>query len=396
MNKIVKNEADEKFGDALGGLSGLLDYMEEGGTPDSSPLKLPLSEIDEDPNQPRRNDNPGFSKKSIDELAETIKQRGVKTPISVRKLDSGRYMVNHGARRLRAAKVAGLSLIPAYVDGDYTDVDQVIENLQRDDLTAREIAEFIGRQLAKGQKKGAIAKSIGRSAAFVSHHVALLDLPDSIDKLYRLGLCRDVTVLYELVVARKKDAEAVDSWLKAEDGEITRSSVRGLKGYIKEKANESKSEIADQASEPLGVETVGNEQGSVDGELPEGTEGTSGTQANEQDTSEVASSEEASMGTDGPDELDSSEDAANDRPSRGGDRKPPAANQRGPREAPLKNGVTMARLFVRVDGEDVMEVDLRRRPSARDRLWLKCGEKSSEGAREVLMSEAELFELKFD
>src|SRR5512133_1526692 len=85
------------------------------------PLALALSQIEEDPHQPRTADNPGFSAQSIAELAATIASRGVKSPISVRDHPTkpGRYLINHGARRFRASKVAGKTTIPAFVDNDY-------------------------------------------------------------------------------------------------------------------------------------------------------------------------------------------------------------------------------------------------------------------------------------
>jgi ParB family chromosome partitioning protein len=91
--------------------------------------------------------------------------RGVKTPISVRDNPdaAGRYLINHGARRVRASKLAHKTSIPAFIDNDYNEADQVIENLQRNELTPREIADFIGRELAKGKKKGDIAKELGKS-----------------------------------------------------------------------------------------------------------------------------------------------------------------------------------------------------------------------------------------
>jgi len=104
--------------------------------PTGVPLSLPLELIDEDPDQPRTAGNSGFSPESIAELGATIKTRGVKSPISVREHPKapGRYLINHGARRFRASKWAGKTTIPAFLDADYTNDDQVIENLQRDAL----------------------------------------------------------------------------------------------------------------------------------------------------------------------------------------------------------------------------------------------------------------------
>ena len=67
-------------------------------------LKLSISLIDEDPEQPRTETNPGFSEESISELADTIRERGVKSPISVRDAGNGRYIINHGARRYKIGR----------------------------------------------------------------------------------------------------------------------------------------------------------------------------------------------------------------------------------------------------------------------------------------------------
>jgi ParB family chromosome partitioning protein len=222
--------------DNIGDLSGLLNQPEASGNA-SGPLDLPLDLISEDPHQPRTKDNPGFSSESLTELADTIRLRGVKTPISVRENPeaSGFFIINHGARRARASKLAGKSSIPAFIDNDYNEADQVIENLQRNDLTPREIADFIGRELAKGKQKGEIAKELGKSASFVSQHVTLLDLPDPIAAAFNSGRCRDVTVINELVTAHKKRPQEVSVWLADESQEIARGSVKLLREFLEDK-----------------------------------------------------------------------------------------------------------------------------------------------------------------
>lgn len=224
--------ADSGLGlDGLGDLGALLNEQKPGG---QGPIELDLSLIDEDPQQPREADNPGFSADSLGELAATIKARGVKSPISVRENQEqpGRFIINHGARRFRASKLAGKATVPAFIDNNYNDDDQVIENLQRNELTPREIANFIGRELAKGRKKGDIAKALGKSAPWVTQHAALLDLPDPIAEAFNTGRTNDVTVINELVRAYKDDAEKVDTWLADESQEITRGSVKTLREFI--------------------------------------------------------------------------------------------------------------------------------------------------------------------
>ena len=236
--------------DSMGDLSALLDSptaVANGG----GPLLLKIDMIDEDPHQPRTEENPGFTDESLDELAASITLRGVKTPISVRDNQDapGRFIINHGARRFRGSKRAGKTAIPSFVDNDYNEADQVVENLQRNELTAREIADFIGRELAKGIKKGEIARAISKSAAFVSQHVTLLDLPDPIAEAFNSGRAKDVTVINELVTVFKKRPQEVGDWLGDENQEITRGSVKLLREFLDDK---KKREQQDDGGEVAG------------------------------------------------------------------------------------------------------------------------------------------------
>ena len=222
--------------DSMGDLSALLDAPATAAN-GGGPLELDMDLIDEDPKQPRTENNPGFSDESLDELAASIALRGVKTPISVRDNHDapGRFIINHGARRFRGSRRAGKTAIPGFIDNDYNEADQVVENLQRNELTAREIADYIGRELAKGIKKGEIAKSISKSPAFVTQHVTLLDLPDPIAQAFNSGRANDVTVINELVTAFKKKPQEVGGWLGDENQEITRGSVKLLREFLDDK-----------------------------------------------------------------------------------------------------------------------------------------------------------------
>lgn len=219
----------EEMGDLSALLAGPEAHIQGGG-----PLALEMALIDEDPHQPRTKDNPGFSDHSLEELAASILLRGVKTPISVRENPEaeGRYIINHGARRFRGSQRAGLVTIPGFIDNDYNEADQVVENLQRNELTAREIADFIGRELAKGMKKGDIAKAISKSPAFISQHVTLLDLPEPLAQVFNTGRVRDVTVVNELMTAYKKTPQDVTAWLGDANQEITRGSVKLLREFL--------------------------------------------------------------------------------------------------------------------------------------------------------------------
>lgn len=220
-------------GDVVAGKAQLLAV----GVAEGGPIALPLDLIDEDPEQPRTKDNPGFSAKSLTELAATIRLRGVKTPISVRPnpVLVGRYLINHGARRFRASRLAGLPTIPGFIDANYNQADQVVENLHRNELTAREIADYIGRELAKGLRKGEIARQISKSAAFVTQHAALLDLPDAVAGVFNAGRVRDVTLVNELAHLHRKAPVEVAGWLADDAQEVTRTSVRMLRAFIEQK-----------------------------------------------------------------------------------------------------------------------------------------------------------------
>ncbi len=197
-------------------------------------LTIDISLIDEDINQPRTNSNPGFSEESINELAETIKERGVKSPISVRDVGNGRYLINHGARRYRASIVAGLTEIPAYVDNNYTKLDQVIENIQRNNLTANEIANFISEELKKGKSKGYIAEELGKSNAWVSQYCSIIDLPDDLVIFWESGILGDdVTALSELCKCYKKNPEVTLSYISNSE-KISRQNVGELREQIEQ------------------------------------------------------------------------------------------------------------------------------------------------------------------
>lgn len=228
------------------------------GEPDGRPLALPLDRIDEDPLQPRSAANPGFTAHSLAELAASIRLRGVKTPISVRHHPDmpGRYIINHGARRYRASRLAQVATIPGFIDDDYSATDQVVENLQRNELTAREIANYIGRELSKGLKRGQIASNISKSPAFVTQHAALLDLPEPVALAFNQGRVRDVTTVNELVTAYKAQPGAVAAWLGQGEPEITRGAVKLLRAFLGEKFGQEEPVVEEVSAGPAHQEAT--------------------------------------------------------------------------------------------------------------------------------------------
>ncbi|SEQ32755.1 ParB/RepB/Spo0J family partition protein [Nitrosomonas ureae] len=209
--------------------------------------EIDITLISEDIHQPRKE----FNQETLRELTETIKLRGVKSPISVRPNPDkpGTYIINHGARRYRASINAGLTKIPAFIDTDYSEADQVIENLQRDDLTSREIADFIGRQLADGKTKSEIARLIGKTNPYITMHATLLDLPDPLADVYRTGRCTDVTALYDLTRLYKANKDEVITWLAlSTQEEISRLDVYQFSKFLKLKKTPPSNSTDDQVS----------------------------------------------------------------------------------------------------------------------------------------------------
>jgi ParB/RepB/Spo0J family partition protein len=144
-----------------------LDQLDLLGTPADllagAPLQLAIESIIEDPDQPRNE----FDPEGLAELAASIKERGVLQPISVRRHPDQPdcWMLNFGARRLRASKLAGKFDIPAFVDKTADSYDQVIENEQREGLKPLELALFVQRRLAAGDTQAVIAKAAGQEPA---------------------------------------------------------------------------------------------------------------------------------------------------------------------------------------------------------------------------------------
>lgn len=212
-------------------------------TSDGKPILFDISEIMEDPNQPRQE----FDETSLRELADNIKARGIKSPISVKpKNADGKFIINHGARRYRAAILAGLQKIPGFIDGEHADYDQIAENVHRENLTPLEIALFIKKRLASGEKKADIARGLNRDRAFVTQHAALIDPPDFLLTLYHSGKCGSAVHLYELRNLYNEHTEKVVAWCEGTE-EITRKGITALKDSLNGNRKESETQTQETA-----------------------------------------------------------------------------------------------------------------------------------------------------
>lgn len=194
------------------------------------PLHIPIKDIDEDPGQPRQE----FDAASMDELEQSVRIHGVKTPISIRPhpTEPKRWILNFGARRLRASRAVGKTTIPAFIDRSHTDYQQVIENLQREDLKPRELAMFIKKKMDEGEKQAHIAELLGVNRSMVTNHLALIDPPSCIEEIYTSGKCSSAKTLYDLRNLHKEFPKEVERWC-ATDQEITRATVSALSAKLR-------------------------------------------------------------------------------------------------------------------------------------------------------------------
>ena len=171
------------LGRGLGALLGD-DVMK---TESSGSLSLPISQVETCSSQPRKR----FDDESLQELADSISQHGIIQPLTVRKLSSGYYQIIAGARRWRAARLAGLQEVPVIViEADDRKAAELamIENLQREDLNPmEEAAGFQSLIESYHMTQEEAAQRVGKSRSAVTNALRLLGLPPSVRKLVEEG-----------------------------------------------------------------------------------------------------------------------------------------------------------------------------------------------------------------
>lgn len=171
--------AKQKF--TLGrGLDALISTEAVRTAGSSSIGEIEIDKIFANPNQPRRD----FNEDALQELADSIKELGVIQPITLRKMDDGTYQIIAGERRFRASQLAGKTTIPAYIlkaDDEETMEMALIENIQREDLNALEIA-LAYQQLIEQHNlsQEQLSKRVGKGRATIANFIRLLKLPATI------------------------------------------------------------------------------------------------------------------------------------------------------------------------------------------------------------------------
>lgn len=143
--------------------------------------EIAIDSIEVNPFQPRKD----FDETALQELADSIKELGVIQAISVKDMGDGKYQLISGERRLRASKMAGLKKIPAYIRTDVTDQSMLemalVENIQREDLNAIEVAQTYQQLIDECKMtQEQLSTRIGKSRSAIANFLRLLNLPPKI------------------------------------------------------------------------------------------------------------------------------------------------------------------------------------------------------------------------
>ena len=227
---------------------GLEDLEKEiGDVPDMSILtgaervvvrKIPLEQIGANPDQPRKT----FSDTELNELAASIRERGVIQPILLRSVIGQPYMyeIVAGERRFRASKLAGLTEIPAIIktiSNENAMEIALIENVQRENLNPIEEANAYKNLMKKcGYEMGDIVRLIGKSESYIRNSIRLTDLPQSVQKMVQDG---DISASHARTIVVADNPEQLAKQIKNQklSVEQTGALVRNTKRSNKSRAH---------------------------------------------------------------------------------------------------------------------------------------------------------------
>ena len=211
-------------------------------TPMSEMAEVQVAHCIANPTQPRRT----FDQTALEELADSIRTLGLIQPITVRK-QGDKYLIISGERRWRAAQLADLETIPAYirdVDDENLHAMALVENIQRQDLNAIEIALSMQRLIEEcGLTQDALAEKVGKRRSTIANYMRLLRLADPVQLAVKEGV---ISMGHAKAIASVENEKLQVSVLK----KVIKASlsVRQTEEYVK-KALESKSRNAEPQTE---------------------------------------------------------------------------------------------------------------------------------------------------
>lgn len=237
---------------ALGrGLEAILGDIDNDYFSSSAFPLIPVDQIESNPFQPRTD----FDEDALYDLAESIKHLGIIQPITVRKIDENRYQLISGERRLRAARLANLNEIPAFVkdaDDDTLLELALVENIQRQDLNAIEIANSYQKLLEEfNLTQEELSSRVGKNRATISNYLRILNLPPAIQAAIRY---EKITMGHARALASIDDDEdLMNIFKKTIDEGLSVRKVEDLVANLKNKstAKHSTKNIVSEKTEKI-------------------------------------------------------------------------------------------------------------------------------------------------
>ena len=277
--------ASSKKRSALGkGLSALLENAETDITSKSngtgivgSISMLPVTSIEANPFNPRSN----FEKEALEELSSSILTHGIIQPITVRKLGRDKYQLISGERRFRAAQLAGLTEVPAYVRiaNDQAMLEMaLVENIQREDLNPIEVALSYERLIEECElTQDQLSQKIAKSRSSITNHLRLLKLPAPVQagvkqKQITMGHARAIVSagdeatqieLFERVVAENLSVREIEAIIRGELVARKEPSQKKEKRQINDVEYTFKEHLGDQLATKVDIKKTPNGSGKI-------------------------------------------------------------------------------------------------------------------------------------
>lgn len=264
------------MGRGLDSLISIGDIRTDGGSAISD---IEISRIVPNPEQPRRT----FDEESLEELAGSIRELGVVQPLTLRLADDGNYQIIAGERRWRAARLAGLMSVPAYVrtasDSEVTEM-ALIENIQREDLNAIEVALGFKKLIdTYNLTQERLSERLGKKRATIANHLRLLRLPAEIqlglrDRKIDMGHARailsiedpkDQLKVYKRLLKEGLSVRAVEALAKriAEGGSVDGSESKSGAKTVDDTYKQLESEIGKIFSTPVKIKRTAAGKGTI-------------------------------------------------------------------------------------------------------------------------------------
>ena len=249
LGALLGNDADlSSIRKPVGYVNKVVVGAEKPAQPTADIMRIPIDMIEPNPYQPRMN----FDQEALEELADSIKTLGLIQPITVRQRAEGKYQIISGERRFRASRIAGMTMIPAYIR-DANDQGMlemaIVENIQRENLDPIEIAMSYQRLIDEcSLTQEQMAFRVGKKRASVTNFLRLLKLPAKIQHDLKVGL---LSVGHAKVLLSVEDAQMQEALcdLVIKDGLSVRQLEEKLRRLLSDKKKETKSGTQDLPNE---------------------------------------------------------------------------------------------------------------------------------------------------